>query len=389
MPRRIYLDHASTTPLRPEVLEAMLPFLGEHFGNPSSLHHFGRRPQEALEHARGAVAGLIGARPEEVFFTSGATEANNWALKGVVQAARVRPAHVITSQIEHYSVLHAAKTLQRAGARLTLLPVDRFGFVAPQAVAEAIAEDTALISLTHASNEIGTIEPITEIARIARARKVPLHVDATQTAGTIPVDVAALGVDLLTLTAHQFYGPKGAGALYIRKGTRLLPLLEGGLQESGRRAGTENVAGIVGLGRAAELAAGELQARGERLARLRDRLREGLEARVPDLVFTGHPTQRLPGHVSFCVRYVEGESVLLMLDAKGVCAASGSSCTSRALKSSHVLEAIGIEPGLANGSVMFSLGEGNGEEDVDYVLEVLPPIIERLRAMSPLGRGGE
>lgn len=367
----------------------MLPFLREDFGNPSSLHYFGRRPHEALEQARGAVAGLINARPEEVYFTSGATEANNWALKGVAQAARNRPAHLITSRIEHYSVLHAAKTLQRLGARVTLLPVDPFGFVSPQAVAEAIADDTVLISLTHASNEIGTIEPIAEIAQLAKARKVPLHVDATQTAGIIPVDVAALGVDLLTLAAHQFYGPKGAGALYVRKGTRLLPLLEGGLQESGRRAGTENVAGIVGLGRAAELAASELRARSERLSGLRDRLREGLEARVPDLVFTGHPIQRLPGHVSFCIRYVEGESVLLMLDAKGIAAASGSSCTSRALKSSHVLEAIGIDAGLANGSAMFSLGEGNTAADVDYLLEVLPPIIERLRAMSPLGRGGE
>jgi cysteine desulfurase len=226
--------------------------------------------------------------------------------------------------------------------------------------------------------------PIAQIAAVARARKVPLHVDATQTVGNIPVDVAALGVDMLTLAAHQFYGPKGVGALYVRRGTRLLPLLEGGLQESGRRAGTENVAGIVGLGRAAELAAVELGARGERLARLRDRLREGLAQRIPELTFTGHPTERLPGHVSLCVKYVEGESVLLMLDAKGVSAASGSSCTSRALKASHVLEAIGIEPGLANGSVLLSLGAGNDEADVDYVLEVMPPLVERLRAMSPL-----
>lgn len=388
MTRRIYMDHASTTPLRPEVLAAMLPFLGEEFGNPSSLHYFGRRPQEALEQARASVASLINAKAEEVFFTSGATEANNWAIKGVAAAARHRPAHVITSAIEHYSVLHAVKTLQRQGARVTFLPVDRYGLVSPRSVAEAIDDDTALITLTHASNEIGTIEPVAEVAEIARAHKVPLHIDATQTIGNVPTDVAALGVDLATLAGHQFYGPKGTGALFVRKGTRLLPLLEGGLQESGRRAGTENVAGIVGLGRAAELAAAEVQQRAERLSVLRDRLREGLEARIPDLAFTGHPTQRLPGHVSLCIHYVEGESVLLMLDAKGIAAASGSSCTSRALKSSHVLEALGLEPGLANGSAMFSLGDGNTAEDVDYLLEVMPPIVERLRAMSPLRPGG-
>ena len=386
MARRIYLDHASTTPLRGEALEAMLPFLREEFGNPSSLHFFGRRPHEALEQARAAVAALIGARVEDVYVTSGATEANNWALKGVAAGARNRnrPAHVITSQIEHYSVLHPAKTLQRQGLRVTFLPVDQYGFVDPATVESAIDDDTVLISITHASNEIGTIEPIAEVAQVARAHKVPLHIDATQTVGSIPVDVGALGVDMLTLAAHQFYGPKGAGALYVRRGVRLLPLLEGGLQESGRRAGTENVAGIVGMGRAAELAAAEIDQRMARLSVLRDRLRQGLADRIPELVFTGHPAQRLPGHVSFCVRYVEGESMLLMLDAKGVSAASGSSCTSRALKSSHVLEAIGIESGLANGSVVLSLGADNGEADVDYVLEAMPPIVERLRAMSPL-----
>ena len=388
MPDKIYLDHASTTPMRAEVLEAMLPFLREEYGNPSSLHTYGRRPHEALEQARAAVAALIGAKPEEIFFTSGATEANNWALKGTALGARKAPAHIITTQIEHYSVLHPAKTLQRQGARVTFLPVDQHGLVDPAKVEAAIGDDTALVSLTHASNEIGTIEPIAEIAKIAHAHKVPVHVDATQTAGNIPVDVVALGVDMLTLAAHQFYGPKGAGALYLRRGTRVLPFLEGGLQESGRRAGTENVAGIVGLGRAAELAASEVTVRAARLTVMRDRLREGIAQRVPDIVFTGHPTQRLPGHVSFCVRYVEGESVLLLLDARGVCAASGSSCTSRALKSSHVLEAIGIDSGLANGSVVMSLGAGNSERDVDHVLEVLPPIVERLRAMSPLGREG-
>lgn len=387
MARRIYLDHISTTPLRPEVFDAMLPFLKEDFGNPSSLHFYGRRPHEALEGAREAVAALIGARKEEVYFTSGATEANNWALKGMLAGARKQPAHIITTQIEHYSVLHVAKTLQKSGARVTFLPVDHHGRVDPAAVEAAIEDNTILISLTHASNEIGTIEPVAEITRIARAHKVPVHIDATVTVGNIPVDVDALGVDLLTLTGHQFYGPKGAGALFVRRGTRLMPLLEGGLQESGRRAGTENVAAIVGLGRAAELAKAEVAERSGRLSKLGARLRAGLAERVPKLHFTGHPEQRLPGHVSFCVEYVEGESVLLMLDSRGVSAASGSSCTSRALKASHVLEAIGVEPGLANGSVVLSLGAGNDEADVDYVLEVFPPIVERLRAMSPLGQG--
>lgn len=388
MNKRVYFDHISTTPLREEAFEAMLPFLREEFGNPSSLHAFGQRPQAAIEEARKAVAALINAPPSEVYFTSGATEANNWALKGIVQGARTRTPHIITSRIEHYSVLHPARTLAKAGARLTELPVDEHGLVSPAAVAEAINEDTVLVSITHASNEIGTIEPIAEIGEITRARKVPLHVDATMTAGTIPVDVAALKVDMLTIAPHQFYGPKGVGVLYVRRGTRLFPLLEGGLQESGRRAGTENVAAIVGAGVAAERAAAEMSATVPRLERLRDRLRAGLEERVPDLIFTGHPSQRLPGHLSFCVKYVEGESVLLMLNARGVAAASGSSCTSRALKASYVLEALGIDPGDANGSVVFSLGRENDDADVDHVLEVFPPIVERLRAMSPLNPGG-
>jgi cysteine desulfurase len=304
-----------------------------------------------------------------------------------VAGSRKQPAHVITTQIEHYSVLHVAKTLQKNGTRVTLLPVDKYGFVDPAAVEAAIEDNTVLISLTHASNEIGTIEPIAAVTQVARARKVPVHVDATMTAGNVPIDVDALGVDLLTLAAHQFYGPKGVGALFVRRGTRLLPLLEGGLQESGRRAGTENVAAIAGLGRAAELAKAEVAGRAQRLSALGERLRRGLEERVPKLHFTGHPGERLPGHVSFCVEYVEGESVLLMFDSRGVSAASGSSCTSRALKASHVLDAIGVDPGLANGSVVLSLGAGNDEADVDHVLEVFPPIVERLRAMSPLGQG--
>jgi cysteine desulfurase len=366
----------------------MLPFLREEFGNPSSLHAFGRKPHDALEEARQAVAALVNAPANEIFFTSGATEANNWALKGLAQGARGKRGHLITSQIEHYSVLHVAKSLEKAGLRVTYLPVDRHGLVSPAAVSEAIDDETILVSLTHASNELGTLEPIAEIGALTRERKVSCHVDATMTAGTLPVDVVALKVDLLTMAAHQFYGPKGVGALYARKGTRLFPFMEGGLQEAGRRAGTENVAGIVGMGVASRLAAAEMAETTARLAHLRDRLRAGLEERVPELVYTGHPEQRLPGHLSFCVKYVEGEALLLMLNARGVAAASGSSCTSRALKSSHVLEAVGVDPADANGSIVFSFGRDNDEADVDHVLEVFPPIVERLRAMSPLQPGG-
>jgi cysteine desulfurase len=387
--REVYLDHAATTPIRPEVVEAMLPYLREHFGNPLSLHRYGDAPRRAVEEAREKVAALIGAQPNEVYFTSSGSEANNMAVKGIAMMARSKGKgnHIVVSAIEHQSVLYAAETMGKLGFEVTQVPVDRYGLVDPQAVAEALRDDTVLVSVMLANNEIGTIEPIAEIAREVRKRGIPFHTDAVAAVGHIPVKVEELGVDLLSLAGSQFYGPKGAGALYIRRGVRIIPLIDGGIQENGRRAGTENVPAIVGLGVAAELAAAEQEERARRLIPLRDRLIAGLTERIPHVYLTGHPTRRLPHHVSVTVEYIEGESMLLFLNMQGVAASSGSTCTSRALKASHVLTAIGVEPALAQGSLVFTLGEGNTMEDVDYVLEVLPPIVERLRQMSPLYPG--
>ncbi len=387
--REVYLDHAATTPIRPEVVEAMLPYLREHFGNPLSLHRYGERPRKAIEEAREKVAALIGAQPGEVYFTASGSEANNMAVKGIAMMARSRGKgnHIVVSAIEHQSVLYAAETMGKLGFEVTQVPVDRYGLVDPQAVAEALRDDTVLVSVMLANNEIGTVEPIAEIARVVRARGIPFHTDAVAAVGHIPVKVEELGVDMLSLAGSQFYGPKGAGALYIRRGLRITPLIDGGIQENGRRAGTENVPAIVGLGVAAELASAELEERARRLIPLRDRLIARLTGEIPHVYLTGHPTQRLPHHVSVTVEYIEGESMLLFLNMQGVAASSGSTCTSRALKASHVLTAIGVDPALAQGSLVFTLGEGNTVEDVDYVLEVLPPIVERLRQMSPLYPG--
>ncbi len=387
--REVYLDHAATTPIRPEVVEAMLPYLREHFGNPLSLHRYGERPRKAIEEAREKVAALIGAQPGEVYFTASGSEANNMAVKGIAMMARSRGKgnHIVVSAIEHQSVLYAAETMGKLGFEVTQVPVDRYGLVDPQAVAEALRDDTVLVSVMLANNEIGTVEPIAEIARVVRARGIPFHTDAVAAVGHIPVKVEELGVDMLSLAGSQFYGPKGAGALYIRRGLRIIPLIDGGIQENGRRAGTENVPAIVGLGVAAELASAELEERARRLIPLRDRLIARLTGEIPHVYLTGHPTRRLPHHVSVTVEYIEGESMLLFLNMQGVAASSGSTCTSRALKASHVLTAIGVDPALAQGSLVFTLGEGNTVEDVDYVLEVLPPIIERLRQMSPLYPG--
>jgi cysteine desulfurase len=403
--RKVYFDHAATTPIHPTVLEAMLPYLQEQFGNPLSLHSFGEDPREAVEEARAKVADLIGARPDEVYFTASGSEANNMAVKGIALMNRQKGQHMVVSAIEHQSVLNATQTLEKLGFEVTQVPVDQHGLVDPDDVGAAIRDDTTLVSVMHANSEIGTIEPVAEIARAVKEKRKGLafHTDAVATVGTLPVDVKELGVDLLSLTGSQFYGPKGAGALFIRKGIRLMPLIDGGIQERGRRAGTENVPALVGLGVAAELAKESLAERAERLAPLRDRLIERLTSET-DRVYltgpstlrrdsgqaslrTGHPTMRLPGHVSVCVEFIEGESMLLMLNMQGVAASSGSTCTSRALKASHVLMAIGVETALAQGSLVFTLGESNTIEDVDYVAEVLPPIIERLRQMSPLYDG--
>jgi cysteine desulfurase len=386
--REVYLDHAAATPVRPEVVEAMLPFLGEEFGNPLSLHRYGERPREALEEARERVAGLVGAQPREIYFTASGSEANNMALKGVALMARTKEKgnHIVISAIEHQSVLYAAETLAKMGFEVTHVPVDQHGLVDPQAVADALREDTVLVSVMLANGEIGTIEPVAETAGLVKGRGIALHTDAVAAVGWIPVDVNELGVDMLSLTGSQFYGPKGAAALYIRPGLRTLPLIDGGIQERGRRAGLENVAGIVGLGVAAELAAAELEERGIRLRAMRDRLIERLTGEIPHVYLTGHPSQRLPHHASVTVEFIEGESMLLFLSMQGIAASSGSTCTSRALKASHVLTALGVEAALAQGSLVFTLGEMNTMEDVDYVMEVLPGVVERLRQMSPLYR---
>jgi cysteine desulfurase len=382
--RQVYLDHIAATPLDPLALAAMLPFLRDKFGNPQSLHSVGQEALGALEEARSRVAGLIGADDSEVYFTSGGSEANNFALKGMAMARRDKGNHIVLSAIEHQSILQAAKSLERSGFCTALIPVDKHGVVDPEEVKKAVRKETALVSVILASSEVGTIEPLAEIGRVCRAAGVPLHTDAVAAVGNMPVDVRELGVDALSLAADQFYGPKGSGALYLRKGVRILPLIDGGIQEGGRRAGTENVAGIVGMGKAAEIAREKLAERQERMRALRDRLIERLPRAVDRAYLTGHPERRLPHHASFCVEFIEGEGMLLHLDMKGIAVSSGSACTSRALKASHVLLAMGIDHALAQGSLVFSLIDSTMAEDIDYLLDVLPPIVDRLRKMSPL-----
>lgn len=382
--KRIYFDHAATTPLHPQVLDTMLPYLKEEFGNPSSLHSFGQSAKGAIEEARAKVAKLINARTDEIIFTSSGTESDNFALKGIALRYQEKGKHIISSPIEHYGVLHSLKTLEKWGFKITLVPVDKYGLVDPQDVAKVITEETTLISIMHANNEIGTIEPIAEIGKIAKERDIIFHCDAVASAGVIPVNVVEMGVNALSLSAYQFYGPKGVGALYLKKGTRITPLLNGGIQEEGRRPGIENVAGIVGLGKAAELAKNKMEERIKHLASLRDKIISELPKRIDHLYLNGPPTQRLPHNVNVSIEYIEGESMLLFLDQKGIAAASGSACTSRALKASHVLTAIGVDAAIAQGSLLFSLGIDNTEEEVDYLLDTLPPIVERLRQMSPL-----
>ena len=393
--RKVYLDNAATTPLLPEVREAMLPFLGEAFGNPSCLHDWGDIAREAMESARDQVAQLIGADAEEIIFTASGTESNNFAVKGLALAQQNKGKHVVVSAIEHFSVLHSARTLEKWGFELSLVPVDRYGMVNPDDVRKNLRKDTVLVSIMHANGEVGTIEPIKEIAKVTRERGVVLHTDAVATAGTIPVDVKELGIDALSLAGNQFYGPKGVGVLWVRKGARIMPFLDGGVQEGGRRAGTENIPAIVGLGRAAELARTNVASRMEHLIQLRNRLLTELPSTIKHVVVTGHPQDRLPGHASFCVEFIEGEAMLMLLNSKGVGVTSGSACTSRALKASHVLIAMGLSHALAQGSLLFSFGLDNTSEDVDYVLEVLAPVADRLRQMSPLyakftktGKGG-
>jgi cysteine desulfurase len=382
--KKVYLDNMATTPVLPEVRYALLPYLTESFGNPSCLHEWGDAPREAMETARGQVAELIGANPEEIIFTASGTESNNMAIKGLAMAQQKKGKHVVVSAIEHFSVLNSAKTLEKWGYEYTVVPVDKYGVINPDDVRKAIRDDTVLVSVMHANGEVGTIEPIKQIAKITKEREILFHTDAVAAAGSIPVNVKDLGVDTLSLAANMFYGPKGAAALWVKKGTRIMPLLDGGIQEGGRRAGTENVAGIVGMGKAAEMARIEMSARMEKLTKARDYLLSELPVKISHVIVTGHPQNRLPGHASFCVEFIEGESMLMLLNAKGVGVTSGSACTSRALQASHVLLAMGLPHEIAQGSLLFGLGIDNTKEDIDYVLDVLPPIVERLRQMSPL-----
>lgn len=382
--KRIYLDYAATTPTHPEVVKAMLPYFTESFGNPSSIYSYGQEAKEAVETARAQVARLINARTEEIVFTSGGTEADNFALKGVALANDAKCNHIITSTIEHHAVLESAKYLEQRGFQVTYLPVDKYGLVDPSDVKKAITNKTILVSVIHANNEVGTIEPIAEIGRITRETGVYFHTDAVQTVGHIPVNVNELGVDLLSMSAHKLYGPKGVGALYIRKGTKIVSLLHGGEQERRRRASTENVPGIVGLGKAAELARPEIDEEARRLTLLRDKLTKNLLERIEHTQLNGHPTRRLPNNVNISVEYVEGESMCLNLDLEGICASTGSACSSSSAEPSHVLLALGILPQQAHGSLRFTLGKWTTEEDIERVLEVLPGIVSKLRAMSPL-----
>ncbi len=387
--KQIYLDYAATTPTHPEVVKAMLPYFTEVFGNPSSIYYCGQEAKGAIEQARIKVTDLIGARDDEIVFTSGGTEADNFALKGVAYANESKGNHIITSPVEHHAVIETCKYLQRNGFNVTYLPVDEYGLVTPDDVKKAITNKTILISVMHGSNEIGTIQPIAEIGKIAKEAGVYFHTDAVQTAGHLPINVDELGVDLLAISAHKLYGPKGVGALYIRKGTKLISFMHGGDQERKRRASTENVPAIVGLAKAVELAQQEMSQETERLTYLRDQLIRGLMERIDHIKLNGHPSNRLPNNVNVSIDFIEGEAMCLNLDLEGICASTGSACSSASLEPSHVLLAMGLSHEQAHGSLRFSLGKWTTEEEIDRVLEVLPRIVAKLRAMSPLLRSHE
>lgn len=389
MSRFVYLDHSATTPVDQRVVEAMLPFFSADFGNPNSLHAWGRKARQAVDQARDEVSRLINAEPSEIIFTGGGSEADNIAIKGVAFAKKDKGRHIITSAIEHHAVLDTCKWLEKEGFDITILPVDEYGTIRPEELKKAIRPDTILVTIHFANNEIGTVQPIEQLGNICREQGVLFHTDAVQAAGHIPIDVKKLPIDLMTMAAHKMYGPKGVGALYIKKGVKIVPLIHGGGQERGLRSGTENTAGIVGFGKAAALASDRL-AKGEpeKERNLRDRLIDGILEKIEDAMLTGHRTERLPFHASFCFHYIEGESLLLRLDALGIGASSGSACTSGSLEPSHVLLAIGLPHEIAHGSLRLTLGKDTSEEDIDYVLENLPKVVESLRAMSPYGKRG-
>ena len=381
---RIYLDNAATTAVSPEVLTAMLPYFTECYGNPSSIHSTGRDAHKAVDAARRQVAAAINADPSEIYFTAGGSESDNWAIKGTAFAKRDKGNHIITTAIEHHAVLHTCQWLEKQGFEVTYLPVDENGLVSVEDVEKAITDKTILISVMAANNEIGTIEPIAEIGALARSRGILFHTDAVQAVGAIPLDVKAMNIDMLSMSGHKFHGPKGIGALYIRKGVRLDTLIAGGAQERGKRAGTENLPGIVGIGKAIEIATRDMEANAARMTALRDKLIHGILESIPDVRLNGHPTRRLPNNVNVSVRYIEGEALLLRLDLAGIAGSSGSACTSSSLDPSHVLLAIGLPHEIAHGSLRLTLGTDTTEADIDEVLDKLPGIVKNLRDMSVL-----
>ena len=382
--KQIYLDYAATTPADPEVVQAMLPYFHDAFGNPSAIYSYGQEAKNAVEEARVKVARLIGARDDEIVFTGSGTEADNFALKGVAFANKSKGNHIITTSIEHHAVLESCKFLEKMDFKITYLPVDSNGLVDPEDVKKAIMDKTILISIMHANNEVGTIQPICEISKVAKEAGVYFHTDAVQTAGHIPSNVKELGVDLLAMSAHKLYGPKGVGLLYIKKGTKIMPFLNGGAQERGRRASTENVPGIVGFGKAAELAGRDIDSEAARITRLRDKLITGIQKNIEHIKLNGHPVKRLPNNVNISVEFVEGEAMCLNMDMSGICISTGSACSSTSLEASHVILALGLDPVKAHGSLRFTLGKWTTEEEIDKVLETLPRIVAKLRAMSPL-----
>ena len=382
--RKVYLDNAATTALSPKVLEKMMPYLTDIYGNASSPHSFGQTARIGVEHAREQVARAINADPSEIVFTGCGTESDNTVLFGVAERYAKKGDHIITTNVEHHAILHSCAALEKKGIKVTYLPVDKDGLVTPEQVRDAITDKTILVSVMFANNEVGTIMPIPEIAAVCHEKGVLFHTDAVQAAGHIPIDVKAMGIDMLSISGHKFHGPKGVGVLYERKGIRLPSYIIGGEQEKGRRAGTENVAGIVGLGEALELAVTNMGETSARMTRMRDRLIEGIESTIPEVKLNGHSTKRLPNNVNFSIKYIEGESILLMLDMAGIAASSGSACTSGSLDPSHVLLALGLTHEVAHGSVRMTLGDDTTDEDIDYVLETLPKVAHRLRAMSPI-----
>jgi cysteine desulfurase len=382
--RKVYLDHNATTPVHPEVIEIMLPFMNERFGNPSSVHSFGQDTREAMEKARETVANAFGARKDEIVFTSGGTESDNLAITGVAVALSKKGKHIVTSTIEHHAVLATCEHLANIGFETTEVPCDKYGVVDPEEVRRAIRSDTVLITIMHANNEMGTIQPIEEIGEIAWKNGIVFHSDAVQSLGKIGLDTRKLKVNLLSVSSHKIYGPKGVGALYVRRGTPLSPIMFGGHHEKKRRAGTENVPGITGFAKAVELASEDVKSGNRNMLSLRNRLEEGIMSTIPNVRLNGHPTKRLPNTLNISFEFVEGESLVLSLDMEGIAVSSGSACTSGSLEPSHVLLAMGVPPDVAQGSVRFSLGRDNTQADIDYVLEVLPRVVERLRAISPL-----